>query len=195
MNNFEQVFAEMKRHNMPLPSSRIRIRIPQARQLMQDAMQYVLNGENRELQWLSEYNQVVEWLGDNKGKGLLLYGNHGRGKSLLCRYVLPALLLRNSQKVASIFDTQQMNNRLDEALTKHVICINDIGTEEVINNFGNRRHAFAEIMDAVEKQNKLVIITSNLNLEGLRSVYGERTVERIKSTTKRIVCSGDSLRQ
>lgn len=195
MNNFDQVFAEMKRHNMPLPSSRTHIRIPQARQLMREAMQYVLNKENRELQWLPEYDQVVEWLNDNKGKGLVLYGNHGRGKSLLCRYVLPALLLRNCQKVASIFDTQQMNNRLDEALSKHIICIDDIGTEEVINNFGNRRHAFSEIMDAVEKQNKLVIISSNLNLEGLRSIYGERTLERIKSTTKRIVCAGESLRQ
>lgn len=195
MNNFDQVFAEMKRHNMPLPSSRTHIRIPQARQLMQEAMRYVLNKENRELQWLPEYNEVVEWLNDNKGKGLVLYGNHGRGKSLLCRYVLPALLLRNCQKVASIFDTQQMNNRLDEALSKHIICIDDIGTEEVINNFGNRRHAFSEIMDAVEKQNKLVIISSNLNLEGLRSIYGERTLERIKSTTKRIVCAGESLRQ
>lgn len=195
MNNFDQVFAEMKRHNMPLPSSRTHIRIPQARQLMQEAMRYVLNKENRELQWLPEYNEVVEWLNDNKGKGLLLYGNHGRGKSLLCRYILPALLLRNCQKVTSIFDTQQMNNRLDEALSKHIICIDDIGTEEVINNFGNRRHAFSEIMDAVEKQNKLIIISSNLNLEGLRSVYGERTVERIKSMTKRIVCAGESLRQ
>lgn len=195
MNNFDQVFAEMKRHNMPLPSSRTHIRIPQARQLMQEAMRYVLNKENRELQWLPEYNEVVECLNDNKGKGLLLYGNHGRGKSLLCRYVLPALLLHNCQKVASIFDTQQMNSQLDEALSKHIICIDDIGTEEVINNFGNRRHAFSEIMDAVEKQNKLVIISSNLNLEGLRSVYGERTVERIKSMTKRIVCAGESLRQ
>ena len=145
--------------------------------------------------WLSEYDKVTEWLSDNRGRGLFLFGNCGQGKSMLCRYVLPAILLSYCHKVVSVFDTQQMNAQLDHVLSRHIISLDDIGTEEVINVFGNKRMAFAEIMDAAEKDGKLLIISSNLSVKELQERYGERTLDRIRATTTRILFNGKSFRK
>lgn len=194
MKNFKETLFDMQQHNIPLPAGKVEIRIPLARQILTDMLTLFIEREGRQLIWLPEYDQVAEWLSDNEGRGLFLYGNCGRGKSLICRYVIPAILLTYCRKVVSVFDVQQMNRDVDLVLSKHIIYIDDIGTEEVSNHYGNRRMAFAEIMDAAEKQNKLVMVSTNLDISGLRAVYGDRVVDRIRSTTRRIVFGGDSLR-
>lgn len=194
MKNFKETLFDMQQHNIPLPAGKVEIRIPLARQILTDMLTLFLEREGRQLIWLPEYDQVAEWLSDNEGRGLFLYGNCGRGKSLICRYVIPAILLTYCRKVVSVFDVQQMNRDVDLVLSKHIIYIDDIGTEEVSNHYGNRRMAFAEIMDAAEKQNKLVMVSTNLDISGLRAMYGDRVVDRIRSTTRRIVFGGDSLR-
>lgn len=194
MKNFKETLFDMQQHNIPLPAGRVEIRIPLARQILTDMLTLFLEREGRRLIWLPEYDQVAAWLSDNEGRGLFLYGNCGRGKSLICRYVIPAILLTYCRKVVSVFDVQQMNRDIDLVLSKHIIYIDDIGTEEVSNHYGNRRMAFAEIMDAAEKQNKLVMVSTNLDISGLQAMYGDRIVDRIRSTTRRIVFGGDSLR-
>lgn len=194
MKNFKETLFDMQQHNIPLPAGKVEIRIPLARQILTDMLTLFLEREGRQLIWLPEYDQVAEWLSDNEGRGLFLYGNCGRGKSLICRYVIPAILLTYCRKVVSVFDVQQMNRDIDLVLSKHIIYIDDIGTEEVSNHYGNRRMAFAEIMDAAEKQNKLVMVSTNLDISGLQAMYGDRVVDRIRSTTRRIVFGGDSLR-
>lgn len=194
MKNFKETLFDMQQHNIPLPAGKVEIRIPLARQILTDMLTLFLEREGRQLIWLPEYDQVAEWLSDNEGRGLFLYGNCGRGKSLICRYVIPAILLTYCRKVVSVFDVQQMNRDVDLVLSKHIIYIDDIGTEEVSNHYGNKRMAFAEIMDAAEKQNKLVMVSTNLDISGLRAMYGDRVVDRIRSTTRRIVFGGDSLR-
>ena len=47
-------------------------------------------------QHLAEYDTVVRWLSDTKGKGLFLIGNCGRGKSIIVTGVLP--LIFNAKK-------------------------------------------------------------------------------------------------
>lgn len=195
MNSFEQIATRMRQHAMQLPPEKIMVSLPDARKHLYEALAFFVEYEKQQPVWLPEYDEIADWLAGNQGRGLFLFGNHGRGKSLMCRYVLPALLLKYCHKVVSVFDVQAMNRDIDRALSKHLLSLDDIGTEEVVNNFGNRRLAFAEIMDAAEKQNKLVIVSTNLNLDALRATYGERTLERIKSTTRRVLFSGDSLRK
>lgn len=192
--SFEQITDRMRLHGMKLPAERIHIKLKNSDYKLKDAISYFLQTEDRQTQWLPEYDEVSEWLSDNKGRGLFLYGNCGRGKTLLCQYVLPALLLGYCGKVVSIYNVQEMNNRLDEVLNKPIVSVDDIGTEEVSNVYGNRRLAFAELMDVAEKQGKLVIISSNLDVDDIRHRYGDRTLDRIKSTTRRILFQGESLR-
>ncbi|WP_029902214.1 hypothetical protein [Prevotella sp. 10(H)] len=194
MKSFEDIAVEMRRLQMPLPVERIEIKVPGAREWLSEAFNYFLRVEKREMQWLPEYDKVADWLTDNKGKGIFLYGNCGRGKSILCRYVLPAILLGCCRRVASVYDTYGMNSNIDHVLSKHIISLDDVGTEEVSNIYGNKRLAFAEIMDAAEKYSKLMIVSTNLSVDDIRKRYGDRVLDRIKSTTVRVLFEGESLR-
>ena len=195
MKSFSEITDLMKRQQMPLPSQKVQIQVPDAEKVLQEALSHFLQAEGRRTQWLPEYAKVAAGLAANHGKGLFLYGNCGRGKSLLCRYALPAILLGYCRRVVSVFDTQQMNSDIDLVLSKHIISLDDVGTEDVSNVFGNRRMAFAEVMDAAEKHGKLLIISTNLPVDDIRKRYGDRVLDRIKSTTTRILFEGESLRE
>ena len=192
---FNSLFDEMRQHGMKLPVSRVGVAVPEAETVLRKALDYFLSLENRPLEWLPEYTKVSGWLSDNQGRGLFLYGNCGRGKSLLCRYVLPAILLRYCRKVVTVYDIQELNRDIDTALRKHLLSLDDVGTEEVSVKYGERRLAFAEVMDAAEKSGKLVIVSTNLNEAELRERYGDRVLDRIRSTTLRIKFVGHSLRR
>ena len=195
MIDFADVHDQMKAHGMNLPKSKVNISIPGAKVILENCFKYFLGLENTGFIWQSEYEKVANWLENNNGKGLMLYGDCGRGKSVLCRYVLPAILLKYQNKVVSVYDVQEINTKLDEVLNKHIISIDDIGTEEISVNFGNKRLAFSEIIDFAEKYGKLIIISTNLNAKELKEKYGERVIERIVSTMSHIEFKGKSLRK
>lgn len=191
---FSDAFDEMKVHGMKLPSDRVCLKVPDARNVLWSTLRYFIGLEGKKAIWLPEYEKVATWLADNEGRGLFLFGNCGRGKSILCRYVIPLILLRCCRKIVSVFDIQDLNQNIDLVLSKHIISLDDIGTEEVSIKYGERRMAFAEVMDAVEKQSKLIIVSTNLGGDDLKSRYGDRIYDRIKSTTYRIPFNGESLR-
>lgn len=195
MNDFDNIYDQMRIHGMELPAKRFEIRIPDAKTILENCFKYFLSFQNTPLLWQPEYEEVVRWLEYNDKRGLFLYGDCGRGKSLLTRYVIPAILLKYSKKVVSVYDVQSMNRNINEVLKKHIIALDDIGTEDVSVNYGNKRLAFAEVIDAAEKQGKLIIISTNLKGDEIIERYGQRTMERIVSTTKRIEFKGKSLRR
>lgn len=137
----------------------------------------------RPLQRHEAYKDVARWLTNNEGKGLFLYGYCSQGKTLLSRYVLPAMLHHYCNKVVHFYTMTEANQKLDEVLGYHCLSIDDVGVEEQMVQYGQRRNAFDEIMDAAEKKGKLVIITTNLNKDQIIERYGTRTYERIKATT------------
>lgn len=194
MTNFKEVMCLMREHGLKTPDRPVTTGIVQPRRVLATMMRECIGLEGRELVWLPEYDQVAEWLADNGGKGLFLYGNCGRGKSVLCRYVIPAIFLLYLNRVMTAYDVQEMNRDIDGVLARKLISLDDIGTEEVAVRYGERRLAFAEVMDLAEKERKLVIVSTNLNQEQLAERYGDRIIERIKSTTKRILFKGESLR-
>ncbi len=197
MKNFDftEVVEEMKRHGMKTPSNKLQIQIPDAKLWLQKAMKYFIEREGKEMQWLPPYDEVAEWLSDNKGRGLLLYGNVGQGKTVLSRLAIPAIFLKSARKVVNVYNIDEMNAGIEEIKTKRIISLDDIGTETIVNDFGNKRNAFAEIMDNAEKTGQLVIISTNLGKDQLIEKYGDRVFDRILATTKRVVFRGESLRR
>ena len=65
-------------------------RIDDAEVLLKRGLKHFIGDDYK---WLPEYNEIVEWLSDNKGKGLLCMGNCGRGKTVICLNILSAVLL------------------------------------------------------------------------------------------------------
>jgi len=195
MNNFNEIINEMKEHGMKVQDNRVQFKIPNAKEITQQLLFQFIRNEGKQAVWINEYDEIVEWLEDNKGLGLLLHGKCGNGKTIMGRYVLPAILLHNARKVVNTYDVNELNKNIDLVLSKKIISIDDVGTEEISIKYGEKRLAFAELMDMVEKQSKLIIITTNLTAEQIIAKYGTRTMDRIIGTTKRIAFNESSFRK
>lgn len=182
-----------------LPST-VSIKIPNAEERLRGGLDYFVNVFSRgaviKAAWdEANYRPVVDWMTDNQGRGLLMIGNCGLGKSLIGKYILPYLIRDSCRKVVNIFNAQELNSKPDEILSYHIIYIDDIGTENVSNIYGNKRIPFMELCDAVEQKGKLLICSTNLTLDELAEKYGERTIDRLRATTKVIPFVGKSLRK
>ncbi len=190
-----EIINEMQIHGMQVPGAGVRIQIPNAKGLFCCVMEYFLNQKNEKFEFQPEYEEIINWLSDNQGKGLLLYGTCGRGKTFISKYVIPPILLKYQRKVVSFYDATEANRKLDEVLSKHIIAIDDIGVEDKSVVYGSKRNAFDEIMDSVEKKGKLIIITTNLTSAELLEKYGERVMSRIIGNCKRVLFNGKDLRK
>lgn len=194
IKDFESVASRLQEMGVMPPKpedNRVYVKIPDAKDILNRGINWATRGNAK---WLPEYNGVAEWLSDNKGKGLIMFGNCGRGKSLLGWYVLPAILNYWCHKVVTCTNAQDMNANADKLLDRHIIYIDDIGTESVSVQFGNRRTVFPELVDTAERKGKLLIISTNLTLKEITSRYGERISDRLKAITSQVLFLGESLR-
>jgi DNA replication protein DnaC len=196
MNNldFKKIDEQFREIDVALKPDCVEIKIPDAEENLFNGIKYFTAERAK---WLLEYKHVAEWLSDNNGRGLLLVGNCGLGKSLLCRQVIPMIINYYYRKIVHIFDATDLNKKsmTDKILSSHLTCIDDLGTENELNDFGNRRIVFCELADRAEKDGKMLLITTNLSEEELRQKYGERTIDRLHAITRKIVFRGDSLRR
>ena len=194
---FKKLVSQMRDTGYPQEIDRVQINITNAEKRLRGGLQYVVNmksGCNAE--WNEHnYRPIVDWMTDNKGKGLLMFGGCGLGKSVIGMYILPLLIKDVHKKVVNIFSAQELNKKIDEILKLHIIYIDDIGTEDNLNSYGNKRMPFAELCDAAEKNGKLLILTTNLSIDELTQRYGDRVVDRLIATTKAVPFTGDSLRK
>lgn len=176
------------------------IKIPDAEKRLRGGLDYFVSifsrGSIAKASWSEEnYRPIVDWMTDNQGKGLFMVGSCGLGKSLIGKYILPYLIRDACRKVVNVFNAQELNSKPDEILGYHLIYIDDIGTENVSNIYGNKRIPFMELCDAAEQEGKLLICSTNLNVDELKEKYGERTVDRLRATTKFVTFTGQSLRR
>jgi DNA replication protein DnaC len=186
----EKIRELLEKNNICLPDKKVYIKIENSKEkIMQYGAYFVPN-----FVWVDDYTEIVNWLENNDGRGLFLYGDCGRGKTQFAKYILPAILLAETNKVLRYYDVQECKLKFDEIMAKKILSLDDIGTEEIINNYGTKIDPFAEIIDSVEKKSKLIVITSNLNQDQLTARYGVRILDRIKSTTTRVLFQGKSFR-
>ena len=194
---FKKLVSQMRDTGYPQEIDRVQINIPNAEKRLRGGLQYVVNMKSGcDAEWNERnYRPIVDWMTDNKGKGLLMFGGCGLGKSVIGMYILPLLIKDVHKQVVNIFSAQELNKKIDEILKLHIIYIDDIGTEDNLNSYGNKRMPFAELCDAAEKKGKLLILTTNLSIDELTQRYGDRVVDRLIATTKAVPFTGDSLRK
>lgn len=141
---------------------------------------------------LPQYAEVAEWLKDNQGRGLLLHGHVGMGKTILAKYVLPKLILDIHHKVVHPVDAVDLDRNMPEYEKYHLISIDDLGCESIS---AYRDLAFGKLLDRCEKQGGLMIVTTNLTGEQIQERYGDRIFDRLIGLTKRILFTGPSFRR
>ena len=168
---------------------KIYLEIERSREILEDAYRKVLGPS---FVWLPEYEEIAKWMSNNGGKGLFMYGSHGRGKTTFLRDIFP-VFMDSVGRVATYYIMTTID--LKEALSRKIICLDDVGVESKQVNYGNERHPFPEIMDMAEQNGNLVIASSNMNKEDLLTTYGKRTMERIISCCYRVNFNGNSMRK
>jgi DNA replication protein DnaC len=166
--------------------------------------------EGSNARWLTEYDEVADWLTDNKNKGLMLAGNCGLGKTLIGMNIIPVILENYceeddddffSDKSIAVFSANEINETYrNEDKRKNLfynrpIMIDDIGTEPEINIFGEKHMVFSEIVDHCEKHGRLMILTTNLTSEQIQAQYDMRIRDRLRYLVRKIGFEGKSMRQ
>ena len=143
---------------------------------------------------LPEYEAIYSWLSDNRGRGLLMCGNCGRGKSLFGRLVIPAILLREEHLICNVVNSVDLGKK-KEIFEKKIIYVDDIGRENESFEYGNKIDAVSYLIDKAEESKKLLILSTNLTLQELRDRYGDRIIDRLKAITYVVAFKGESMRK
>lgn len=144
--------------------------------------------------WTPDYEAVCQWLSDNEGKGLLLYGNCGRGKSIIAMHCLPRIFYVEQGKVLNTFAAIDLLTQYDSIKEYKNIVIDDIGTEPDGREYGVGHNYVSELVDLAERKQKMLVLTTNLTYDELLQRYGTRTMDRLHALCRRVLFKGNSLR-
>ena len=158
---------------------------------------------------LPEYAGVVDWMTSTKGRGLLLYGDCGRGKSIILTGVVPVLLAMKERMTVAIhadefskpydlalrmagYDARMTN--LDYLTRTAYPIIDELGVEPLVNDYGEKYEGFNRVINAVERYLRPLFLSTNLTREQLLRRYGERTFDRLTRLCRPVKFEGESLR-
>ena len=163
-----------------------------------------------DFQYLEEYDEIVDWMTDTKGKGLLLAGGCGRGKSVVATGVIPVLLKMATNCTVRAVHAEQLERSCtptvvgmpNKSVNMDYLCavsfpiIDDMGVEVQVGNYGEKYEGINRVLNVAEQQAKAVFITTNLIGEDVMERYGMRTVDRLAHLCKIVKFKqGDSLRK
>ena len=141
---------------------------------------------------LPAYDEIIDWMVDTKGRGLMLMGECGLGKSTILNYVIPAIFRTKTNKVLRSIPAKEL-----AAVDKNVapfIIIDDLGTESIKNDYGTKVDAVADAISYAEDSSKTLLITTNLSPNSLKERYDERTLDRLRKC-KVVIIKGKSFRK
>jgi len=141
---------------------------------------------------LPSYDEIIDWMVDTRGRGLMLMGECGLGKSTILNYVIPAIFRTRTNKVLRSIPAKEL-----AAVERNVapfIIIDDLGTESIKNDYGTKIDAVADAISYAEDSSKTLLITTNLSPNSLKERYDERTLDRLRKC-KVVIIKGKSFRK
>lgn len=150
--------------------------------------------------WLPEYDEVVDWLIDNQGKGLFMFGSCGRGKSIMINAIKTMFVAVGMQLPgyhASILPSKSPmydNSHYEHYKKWKCAYIDELGTERMITNYGEKFEPFNEIINVAEQELNILVISSNLNADQFLLRYGDRSMDRVSRLCRAVEFKGASLR-
>mgnify|MGYP000088190543 FL=1 len=140
---------------------------------------------------LPAYDEIIDWMVDTKGRGLMLMGECGLGKSTILNYVIPAIFRTRVNKILRSVPAKELG-AVDRNKAPFII-IDDLGTESIKNDYGTKIDAVADAISYAEDSSKTLLITTNLTPQALKEMYDERTLDRLRKC-KVVIIKGKSFR-
>ena len=141
---------------------------------------------------LPAYDEIIDWMVDTKGRGLIISGNCGLGKSTILNYVIPAIFRTKVNKVLISVAAKDLGEILRKP--NPFVIIDDLGTESIKNDHGTKIDAVVDYISYAEDKSKTLLITTNLKGEQLKARYDDRTLDRLRKC-KKVTIEGDSFRK
>ena len=151
--------------------------------------------ESLNMDHLTEYNQIIDWMKKNGGRGLMIGGTNGRGKTMISKNILPLFFDYAMGKIVRCYHATEINDNADFILTRRIVILDDIGTEEQMVSYGERRWIFPEIVDRAEQKENILIITTNLAPDEIELKYGISTRDRLRAICTAVLFTGESMRK
>ena len=140
----------------------------------------------------TEYDNIIDWMVDTKGRGLMLMGDCGTGKSTILNYVIPAIFRTITNKILRSVPAKELG--AVERNKSPFIIIDDLGTESIKNDYGTKIDAVADAISYAEDSSKTLLVTTNLTPKALDDRYSDRTLDRLRKC-KVVVIKGKSFRK
>jgi len=140
---------------------------------------------------LPAYDEIIDWMTDTKGRGLMLMGECGLGKSTILNFVIPAIFRTRTNKILRSVPAKELG-AVDRNKAPFII-IDDLGTESIKNDYGTKIDAVADAISYAEDSSKTLLITTNLTPQALKERYDERTLDRLRKC-KVVIIKGKSFR-
>lgn len=144
---------------------------------------------------LPEYDEVIDWMTDSKGKGLLLVGTNGRGKTTILMSVIPVIFSVRFNKIVHPFAATDIERIWKAPQRQWALAIDDLGTEARYNDYGEKKELFNDLINDAETFLKPTFISTNLDGQKIVDRYGIRAFDRIVRLCRIVKFSGDSLRK
>jgi hypothetical protein len=181
--------------------------------------EFDIHENNRKLvEWLALYftgNPEFERGGFSLQKGILLMGNVGRGKTALMQFFQKnkkgCYAVKSCADIADDYGVykgeiaQVYSSLIEKAVNdqafffqRHIgYCFDDLGTEEIKNDFGNKKNVMADILMAIynKKQYANFHITTNLSAEEIEQRYGSRIRSRLREMFNTFELPGVDMRK
>jgi len=152
----------------------------------------------KEFNFLPEYEPIIEWMADNEGRGLLLIGSVGRGKSIILMNVLPVLFRLMDLKFrpynSADLSAMKRPDLIELTARKKLIGIDEMGREPLGNDFGIKHESLEYVINDCEFKMKLLFVTTNMNLPQIEKRYGKHILSRIERLCKIVPFVGPDLR-
>ena len=165
----------------------------QCKSLLVESLKYVDPSMN--LEWLPEYDEVIDWMTNTNGKGLMLSGDCGRGKTNIIMFALPFLFLHRLRKVIRPVHVDNLHIQIDQIIKRRIVSIDEIGAEPISSDYGTKYFPFMKLINAAEMNATTLLLSTNLNGDQIRVKYDERTLDRIVRLCRIIKFKGKSLRK
>ena len=191
--DFQRAISEARKNEDDYAPIPFRFGIPNAKEALIAGLEEVMR---HKVEWLAEYDQITDWLTDNKGKGLLLIDPPGVGKTEICMKVIPLIFRMVMHKIFSRYQATELCNEATyrTSLRQRFIAIDDFGIEGTFYDYGNPHIVFSEIVDGIEKRGTLLIATTNLTMDEIKAKYGLRTFDRLRANMCIVMIREKSLR-